>query len=48
MKNTRFLHVPSGVVFENRKQCLIVMGQNRYNRALANREFIFDYTENDK
>lgn len=37
-----FTHLPSKLVFENRKQAIIVMGKKRYNLALANREFLFN------
>lgn len=46
--NTKFLHIPSGVIFINRKQAVIVMGQNRYNRALKNCEFVWDYEPDEE
>ena len=36
-----FKHKPSNLTFDNRKQALLVMGQKRYNAALAKREFDF-------
>lgn len=37
-----FTHLPSKLVFENRKQAIIAMGRKRYRKALANREFLFN------
>lgn len=42
-----FLHKPSGLTFENRKQCVKVMGYNRYCRALANKEFQFRFSNEE-
>lgn len=42
---TEFLHKPSGVVFKNRKEAVKAMGQRRYRKALANRDFEFNYSE---
>lgn len=39
MESSGFIHIPSGVIFMNRKQAIMVMGQNRYNRSLKNAEF---------
>ncbi len=36
-----FVHIPTKLTFENRKQAIKVMGQKRYNAALAKREFDF-------
>lgn len=41
--SSKFLHIPSGLIFENRKQATKVMGAARYRRALRNKEFIFNY-----
>ena len=38
-----FKHTKTGIIFNNRKEACKVMGANRYNRALHNREFIFNY-----
>ena len=41
-----FTHIPSGVVFQNRKEAVKVMGQRRYRYALRNRQFNFpNWTE---
>lgn len=37
-----FIHKPSNLRFENRKQAIQVMGTSRYNKALKNREFLFE------
>ena len=34
-----FKHTTSGIIFRNRKQAVLLLGQNRYKRALRNREF---------
>lgn len=39
-----FKHKYTGIIYNNRKEACRVMGQGRYNRALKNREFIFNYT----
>ena len=36
-----FIHIPTGKVFENRKQAKTEMGHSNYNRAVRNREFSF-------
>lgn len=36
-----FIHKETQMKFENRKQCIKLMGQNRYRRALRNQEFEF-------
>ena len=41
-----FIHKPTQLKFENRKQAILVMGTSRYNKALKNREF--DFSENKK
>lgn len=38
-----FKHVTTGVIFNNRKEAVKLMGQSRYKKALANHEFVFDY-----
>lgn len=40
-----FKHLPSGVIFQNRKECVKLMGQRRYKRALENKEFEFYITD---
>lgn len=42
MKDTRMVHTPSGIVFENRKQAILCMGRGKFDRALKNREFNWD------
>lgn len=37
----KFIHIPSGTEFDNRKQAILVMGRPRYKQALKNREFLF-------
>ena len=39
--NTRVKHIPSGVVYENRKEAKQKMGHGYYNRALKNGEMLF-------
>lgn len=36
-----FVHIPTQLKFENRKQAIAVMGSKRYNIALAKKEFDF-------
>ena len=43
-----YIHIPTGLEFENRKQAVILMGQTRYRKALKNREFLFPNYYNDK
>lgn len=38
-----FKHTFTGVIYNNRKEAVRVMGQTRYRIALKNREFEFDY-----
>lgn len=40
---SKFLHIPSGVIFINRKQAVRTMSISRYRKALKNKEFIFNY-----
>lgn len=42
-----FIHRKTGTVFENRKNAVIIMGQNRYKRFLKDNEFLF-IDENEK
>lgn len=42
-----FKHTVTGVIYNNRKECIRVMGTMRYRRALKNSEFIFNYTPNE-
>lgn len=37
-----FIHKPTNLQFENRKQAITVMGTSRYNKALKNKEFDFN------
>lgn len=37
----------TGAIFENRKQAIKTMGQSRYNRALAKRDFIWDIKDKE-
>lgn len=45
-----FKHTLTGVIYNNRKECIRIMGTMRYRRALANKEFDFNYIlgENEK
>ena len=38
-----FKHTFTVIIYNNRKEAIRVMGQSRYKKALANREFIFNY-----
>ena len=40
-----FVHLPSGVVFENRKQAVICMGKARYTKDLPDCEVYFNNEE---
>lgn len=42
-----FKHTYTGVIFNNRKEAVRVMGQSRYRKALRNHEFEFDYVPKD-
>lgn len=42
-----FKHVFTQAIFNNRKEAIRMMGQSRYRKALANKEFIFDYIPKD-
>lgn len=39
--DTRILHIPSGVVYENRKQAKQQMGHGNYDRALRRHLMLF-------
>lgn len=39
-----FKHIYTGIIYNNRKEAVRIMGQSRYKKALANKEFIFNYT----
>jgi hypothetical protein len=41
METSRIKHVPSGEVYENRKEAKIKMGHSNFNRALKNGEMLF-------
>ena len=43
-----YIHIPTGLQFENRKQAVLLMGQKRYRKALKNREFLFPNYEDNK
>lgn len=42
-----FIHKPTNLKFENRKQAIQVMGTKRYNVALKNKEFDFNSNKKD-
>lgn len=37
--DTRIKHIPSGIIYDNRKQAKTLMGHANYNKAVKNREF---------
>lgn len=37
--SSEILHIPTGIVYKNRKDACKSMGQGNYRRALKNREF---------
>lgn len=43
-----FIHKPTNLKFENRKQAILLMGTSRYNKALKNREFDFNIQDKKK
>lgn len=45
--NIMFIHKPTNLKFENRKQAIQVMGTKRYNVALKNKEFDFNSNKKD-
>lgn len=42
-----FKHIFTGIIYNNRKEAVRVMGQSRYKKALSNREFDFGYIPTD-
>ena len=38
---TKMMHLPSGAVYNNRKEAKLMMGHANYNRALKNRLIMF-------
>ena len=41
MNDARIKHLPSGQVFQNRKEAKMVMGHHAFNRSLKNGEMLF-------
>lgn len=41
--NPTFKHITTGLIFSCRKDAVIVMGTQRYKKALRNMEFVFNY-----
>ncbi len=39
--SSRIKHIPSGEIYENRKEAKMKMGHANYNRANSRREFVF-------
>jgi hypothetical protein len=39
--NTLIKHLPTGMVFENRKDAKVQMGHSAYNKALRNGQMLF-------
>jgi hypothetical protein len=39
--NKKMMYLPSGEVYENRKEAKLMMGHANYNRALRNRLMLF-------
>ena len=39
--NKKMIYLPSGAVYENRKEAKLMMGHANYNRALKNRLMLF-------
>ena len=46
--NPTFKHLPTGLIFSCRKDAIIVMGNQRYRKALSRREFLFHYVCKDE
>lgn len=50
--NKKMMYLPSGEVYENRKEAKLMMGHANYNRALRNRLILFingdDFFETQK
>lgn len=45
--NPTFKHIATGLIFSCRKDAIIVMGTQRYKKALRNMEFVFHYELKD-
>ena len=45
--NPTFKHMGTGLIFSCRKDAIIVMGTQRYKKALRNMEFVFHYELKD-
>ena len=41
--NPIFKHIVTGLIFSCRKDAVVVMGTQRYKKALRNMEFVFHY-----
>ena len=41
--NPTFKHIVTGLIFSCRKDAVVVMGTQRYKKALRNMEFVFNY-----
>lgn len=41
--NPTFKHIVTGLIFSCRKDAVVVMGTQRYKKALRNMEFVFHY-----
>lgn len=39
--NTKVKHLPSGRIYENRKEAKLEMGHSQYNKALHNGQMLF-------
>lgn len=37
----RIKHIPSGAVYENRKEAKLMMGHSNYNKAIRNGQMLF-------
>lgn len=42
-----FKHIATGLIFSCRKDAVVVMGTQRYKKALRNMEFVFHYELKD-
>lgn len=45
--NPTFKHIATGLIFSCRKDAVVVMGTQRYKKALRNMEFAFHYELKD-
>lgn len=45
--NPTFKHIVTGLIFSCRKDAVVVMGTQRYKKALRNMEFVFNYELKD-